>query len=253
MIVASLVATNIQADRKMLSGWFEQVRAGKEAKRKIVEYLDAHPENRLLVLMVADKFGISADTITRWRSRYQQLKPDSCPDQDIENIHFSSESSEWYTPTFLLTRVKTVLGHIDLDPCASQESSVPAIHCFTKHDNGLRFDWCGNVYMNPPYGREIELWVKKLLGEYQAQRTKEAIALVPARVDTDWFRLFRDCMTCFISGRLKFSNCENSAPFPSALIYLGPNLERFAQGFYDVGDIWIRWKSINCSGELSQK
>jgi site-specific DNA-methyltransferase (adenine-specific) len=95
--------------------------------------------------------------------------------------------------------------------------------------------------MNPPYGREISAWVEKLVSEYESGRTKEAIALVPARVDTDWFRLFRNCAICFIDGRLKFSGAENSAPFPSAAAYLGKNIARFAKSFGDMGDVWVRW------------
>ena len=48
---------------------------------------------------------------------------------------------------------------------------------------------------------------------------------------TQWFRDFDDMPACFITGRLKFSGAEDSAPFPSAVIYAGRNLERFANVF----------------------
>ena len=157
------------------------------------------------------------------------------------DVHYSSETPEWYTPPEIITRTQKTLGKIDLDPCSGPENTVPATRSFSKADDGLSFDWCGRVYMNPPYGREIGAWVEKLVAEHKAGRTKEAIALVPARVDTDWFRTFRDFVVCFVDGRLKFSGHENSAPFPSAAVYLGPNVARFAKSFGDMGDVWVRW------------
>jgi len=50
-----------------------------------------------------------------------------------------------------------------------------------------------------------------------------AVCLVPARTDTKWWRDY--CMNSseirLIAGRLKFGNCKNSAPFPSAIIIFG--------------------------------
>jgi hypothetical protein len=68
----------------------------------------------------------------------------------------------------------------------------------------------------------------------------EAVALVPARVDTEWFRRLDPFPRCFIYGRLTFANGANPAPFPSAAVYLGKNVERFASVFGAVGSIWVR-------------
>lgn len=135
-----------------------------------------------------------------------------------------------------------VLGAIDLDPCADPQKSIPANQHLTVQEDGLAYQWNGRVYMNPPYGREIEPWVEKLCAEYARGNVSEAIALVPARVDTDWFRRFRDFAVCFIDGRLKFSGHTNSAPFPSAVIYLGRDIERFEASFGSTGDVWLRWR-----------
>jgi hypothetical protein len=156
----------------------------------------------------------------------------------------STASPEWHTPKNIVELVDSCLSGVDLDPCSNSKvnPNVPATHMFTKHEDGLRFDWCGKVYMNPPYGREIGRWVEKLVREYREERTKEAMALVPARVDTEWFKSFRDFPACFIDGRLKFSGSDNSAPFPSAMFYLGSDIPKFARFFGDIGDIWIRWQ-----------
>ena len=156
----------------------------------------------------------------------------------------STASPEWHTPKHLVELITKCLGGVDLDPCSNSKGSrnVPATHVFTKHDDGLRFNWYGKVYMNPPYGREIGRWVEKLAHEYRKGHTKEAMALVPARVDTDWFKSFRDFPVCFIDGRLKFSGSDNSAPFPSAVFYLGSDIPKFARVFGEMGDIWVRWQ-----------
>ena len=156
-------------------------------------------------------------------------------------VHYSSDSPEWYTPPDIIERTIQALGGIDLDPCSNsrEEPNVPAHRPFTIGDDGLLRPWKGTVYMNPPYGREIEAWVEKLCGEYEAGNVTEAVALVPARTDTKWFRRMRRYPRCFVHGRLAFSGHETSAPFPNAIIYLGDNLDRFVAAFGTLGDTYI--------------
>lgn len=155
-----------------------------------------------------------------------------------DNVHFSSDSPEWYTPPHVIQGVLQVLGEIDLDPCADADKSVPAKNHYTQQDDGLSWQWEGSVYMNPPYGKVIFDWVKKLKSEYEAGDVTAAIALVPARTDTEWFAALEDYPRCFIRGRLKFSGHENSAPFPSAVFYLGPDKASFFAAFADLGGIF---------------
>jgi site-specific DNA-methyltransferase (adenine-specific) len=70
--------------------------------------------------------------------------------------------------------------------------------------------------MNPPYGREIEKWVKKAA-------TSEAITvgLLPARTDTRWYQTWVQPYASevrFIAGRVKFGNSQQGAPFPSIVV-----------------------------------
>ncbi|MDQ3562709.1 MAG: hypothetical protein M3436_00740 [Pseudomonadota bacterium] len=157
-------------------------------------------------------------------------------------VHFSSETPEHYTPKVALDAIISCLGEIDLDPCGNPgEPNVPAHRHYTEADDGLAQDWHGRVFMNPPYGREIGAWVRKLHSEYgEARRVTEAIALVPSRTDTEWFRVLRDYPVCFISGRLTFVGNSDPAPFPSAIFYLGDNLRSFTSSFCGLGDIWAR-------------
>jgi hypothetical protein len=152
----------------------------------------------------------------------------------------SSESPEWYTPPRIVERVVAAMGEIDLDPSWHPESPVQARITYTANINGLAQRWAGRVYLNPPYGREIDAWVAKLVEEYDAGAVNEAIALVPARVDTEWFRRLDPFPRCFVWGRLTFANAENPAPFPSAVVYLGRNVARFVEAFGQVGSIFVR-------------
>lgn len=153
---------------------------------------------------------------------------------------FTSKTDEWNTPQEILRRVLAVMGEIDLDPCSNSEESpnVPAALHYTEDMNGLAREWLGAVYMNPPYGDVIGDWVKKLVAEYRAGCVTQALALVPARTDTQWFREFREFPRCFIIGRLKFGNAENGATFPSVVVNLGCDREKFMSVFGEIGDVY---------------
>lgn len=154
-------------------------------------------------------------------------------------VHFSSQSAEWHSPANIVRMAASVLGRIDLDPCAeSADGAVPARRKYAKEDDGLAHVWRGRVYLNPPYGRDIGEWVNKLLDEYEAGQVSQAIALLPSRTDTVWFHRLRAYPRCFIRGRLRFSDAELSAPFPSMLVYLGANNESFRITFQSIGDIY---------------
>ena len=65
----------------------------------------------------------------------------------------------WLTPPELLNK----LGKFDLDPCAPLDRpwDTATTH-FTIHDDGLKQDWQGRVWLNPPYGRGMDRWLEKL-------------------------------------------------------------------------------------------
>lgn len=155
-------------------------------------------------------------------------------------VFYSSASPEWNTPSHIVDYVLDVLGSIDMDPCSNSKvrPNVPAKRHYTKQEDGLKQTWAGRVYMNPPYGREIGAWIRKLHDAYQAGSVREAIALLPARTDTQWFRVLRPYPKCFVTGRLKFGDAQNSAPFPSVVVYLGDRPDRFATAFSPLGDIY---------------
>lgn len=155
-------------------------------------------------------------------------------------VHYSSATPEWYTPSHIIDLVVEFFDEIDLDPCSNSHESpnVSAGMGYTEADDGLSKPWFGRVYMNPPYGDEIVGWVKKLHEEYQNGDIEAAIALLPARTDTRWWNDYvMPYAMCFIRGRLRFVGAENSAPFPSVLVYYGDEIERFTAATADLGRV----------------
>lgn len=169
-----------------------------------------------------------------------------------ENVHFSTESSEWFTPPEIIEATIQVLGSIDLDPCSNskEEPVVPAASHYTIKDDGLSQPWAGRVFLNPPYGREIGMWVERLTRGYEAGTITEAIALLPARTDTAWFQSLKEYPRCFLHGRLRFSGHDTGAPFPSVVFYLGRDRSLFAKIFEERGDVFIKFVQGQAAEEL---
>jgi len=151
----------------------------------------------------------------------------------------SSDSNEWYTTPDIINAVIEVMGDIDLDPCSNSHTApnVPAAKHFTQKDDGLSQNWYGQVYVNPPYGRQLPLWIDKIVTEYNAGNIS-AIVLVPARPDTRWFRMLRTFPRCFMFGRVRFNGHENSAPFPTMLVNVGCDSGLFNHVMSELGDIY---------------
>lgn len=154
----------------------------------------------------------------------------------------TSKNAKERTPAIIIERAIQTMGAIDLDPCSDKPTgdgpNVPAAAHYTEADDGLSLPWHGRVYMNPPYGRQIGAWVGKLVSEYNAGNVEQAVALLPARTDTRWMALLREYPRCYIRGRLKFGDHTSSAPFPSAVVFLGLGHHSFVKAFGDIGDIY---------------
>jgi hypothetical protein len=113
-------------------------------------------------------------------------------------------NTTWLTPKSLIDS----LGTFDLDPCCPQTMPWPTakrMFHYPKND-GLVEPWEGRVWLNPPYGKEIENWLRKMADH------RNGIALVPAKTEVrSWFFPFvwatADAVL-FIKGRVHF--CDES-------------------------------------------
>lgn len=113
--------------------------------------------------------------------------------------------------------------HFTLDPCASH-INAKCDKYYTKETDGLSKSWKGEVvFMNPPYGKDIEIWMKKA---YDETRDSNAlvVALIPASTSAGWFHdyvLPGARKIFFIKHRLQFKGTPTGAPFSSLIIEFG--------------------------------
>lgn len=135
------------------------------------------------------------------------------------SVHFSSNNHDWETPQELFDSLDREF-RFTLDPCATKENAKCSRY-FTKADDGLKQDWFGVVFLNPPYGREIGKWVKK--AHEEAKKGALVVCLIPARTDTSYWHdyIHGKAEIRFLRGRVHFSN-GGPAPFPSAIVIFWP-------------------------------
>ena len=137
-------------------------------------------------------------------------------------VHFSSKTDEWSTPPDLFAKLDAEFG-FTVDVCATRDNAKCPLY-YSPQIDGLRMEWRGVCWMNPPYGRQIKKWVQKAY--MSSLQGATVVCLLPARTDTSWWHNYikRAHEIRFIRGRLKFSNSLNSAPFPSAIaVFQSPN------------------------------
>jgi len=170
-------------------------------------------------------------------------------------ISISPENCEWYTPSKIKKAVYNTLLKIDLDPCSNPGyPNIEATHHYTKIDNGLTKIWWGNVYMNPPYGSHTKKWVRKMIDSYQSGNVLQALILLPARIETNYWYDLSPCvsMWCAIHNRIKFSSdssskIKNVGSFGSAMMLLSDDIstqERFIDNFGKIGIIYAEVKKL---------
>lgn len=142
---------------------------------------------------------------------------------------FSSKRQDWATPQYFFDKLNEEF-HFTLDPCCTHETAKCILH-YTFEDDGLSKNWEGHrVFVNPPFGREQAMWIKKGYEESLKPNTI-VVFLIPARTDTIAFHkyLYPNAEIRFVKGRLKFIKPFSKtlqkdyapAPFPSMICILG--------------------------------
>lgn len=154
------------------------------------------------------------------------------------DLMFSSEVHTYSTPQWLFDKLNSEFN-FTLDACADK-SNHKCKKYYTEDDDGLSQDWSDEVvWINPPYGKEQKLWIKKAYNEWR-EHDVTSVMLIPSRTDTAIFHdIIFPCASQirFIKGRLKFSGHSNSAPFPSAIVIFSSVLyiERF---------VWVDYRGV---------
>jgi phage N-6-adenine-methyltransferase len=138
------------------------------------------------------------------------------------SVHFQSRRQDWSTPEKLFQSLHSEFS-FTVDVCA-EPANTKCPQFFSPEQDGLRQDWRGVCWMNPPYGRAIGAWGKKAF--QSSRKGATVVCLLPARTDTRWWHDFvlpHAAEVRFLRGRVKFGGQENSAPFPSSLVVFRPS------------------------------
>jgi len=95
---------------------------------------------------------------------------------DVPQVERTSD--DYYTPSWVFERMGI---RFDVDVCSPPGGIpwIPADAYYTKGDDGLAQEWCGRVWMNPPYSKPTP-WVDKFI------RHASGVALVPF-TKSAWF------------------------------------------------------------------
>lgn len=134
---------------------------------------------------------------------------------------FTSKKDDWETPQKLFEELnKEFIFDVDV---AASDGNAKMPNYFTKEDDALVQNWNGNVFCNPPYGRDLRKWIEKAYEEYLRDPERTIVLLIPARTDTSYWHdfVFYKAEIRFLRGRLKFEvggESKDAAPFPSALV-----------------------------------
>jgi len=113
-------------------------------------------------------------------------------------------SDDWYTPRYIFE----ALG-CDFDLDVASPPHATHVPCATRISlNSLDEEWCGFVWMNPPFGARNGLvpWLEKFC------RHGNGIALFPDRTSAPWFQQYAERFDCilFLSPKVKFERPDGS-------------------------------------------
>ncbi|WP_233197807.1 phage N-6-adenine-methyltransferase [Cryobacterium sp. Y57] len=129
-------------------------------------------------------------------------------------------TDRWLTPRHVLD----AMGEFDLDPCGAPGwSTAKTVYTPETHGDGLTLQWHGRVWLNPPYGKQATIWMRRLADH------GNGTALIFARTET---RMFfetvwnRASAVLFLEGRLTFvrpdgTPAKANGGAPSVLIAYG--------------------------------
>jgi len=137
-------------------------------------------------------------------------------------------SDAWGTPQSLFDLLDSRWGFV-LDAAASA-SNAKCERFYTEDDDALSLSWrvddgLAPVFVNPPYGRAVGLWVEKAFKE--SRQGLVVCMLIFCRTDTKWWHRWamRAAEVSLIKGRVRFERdgvAQQAAPAPSCVVTFAP-------------------------------
>lgn len=177
-----------------------------------------------------------------------------------EHRHYDEMDTgpEWGTPEWVWKPLADALGGFDLDPASGAEATpiaetriqLPTDEHLqgtvtqedgvtTRYGDGIEREWHGDVWLNPPYGRQHNpRWARKVSEEIPNVRT--LTALIPASTSTQWFHEhYADAkLLTFVDGRISFDGSgDNGASFASVIATWGPVNQAYLEALDELGNV----------------
>ena len=135
------------------------------------------------------------------------------------NYKFKSNSIEYSTP---LSIVEPLIKEFELtkDVCAS-DLNYKLIDYWRIEDDALTKSWVGNCWMNPPFNKDLNKWVKKAYFDSDKFGGTK-VCLIPVRSNTKWWaEVVSKSEIRFINGEVNFNNEPRGLWLPMCIIIFG--------------------------------
>lgn len=166
--------------------------------------------------------------------------------------YLSSKHCDWITPPHILASARIVMGGIDLDPASSILANscwVKASRFYDESSDGMKQEWSGTVWLNPPFGKMASQFVNKLHTHFSGGEVTQAILLLNQNsMSSAWFSsVYDECSVMMVTrGRLKFTTTNVSVNVSSpttghVIAYYGTRELAFAKEFSKHGHILTPW------------
>lgn len=248
------VDKKIEEQIEFVRWWRQKVTRGRPKKK------NADLNSFLSLADAEDLTGISQVQVARWAKRlkdvpkyreqlYGAAYKAAMAAVSAPHVTHNSGENEWYTPPEIIEAARRVMGGIDLDPATSvfANRTVGAEVIYTAKEDGLKREWHGRVWMNPPYAQPLcSQFCEAAALKAESGEIDQACVLVNNATETAWFQslLAVASAVCFLKGRVKFIDPDgqpSGCPLQGqAVLYLGPNHEAFVTEFRRIGKA-SRW------------
>ena len=124
------------------------------------------------------------------------------------SIHRQKDAIDtWATPNEIFNFAQNRWGNFTLDAAANLFNSK-VTNFISEAQDALKTSWISNnTWLNPPYGRQMPLFIKRALNQVQEGNTDRVVCLIASRTDT---KIFQEVIfpyaseLYFIKGRIKF-------------------------------------------------
>ena len=137
----------------------------------------------------------------------------------------STAPQDWATPWELFRAIERRYGTFDVDVCADASNTKVPFAYYSVEQDGLRQQWRGQCWANPPYAKEAGQFAAKALKE--ARRGATVVMLTFVRSDTRWWHetVPHASQLVLLKGRVNFERPGQksaAAPMASCLIVFTP-------------------------------